>query len=215
MPLKRFVFVPNTSQGRDRRMVFISTLITLGGILFFNWQVAQVIFMFFWEMIFLGMATVLRMIFAMNGLSNYLQDLLPRLFWTVGFSVLYGGMIMLLVAFVISGLDIESLFDDFTGFRYGIWMLGLNHLAAFLFGFLLNKQFKQTSFVRELFATMFIALPTVVLMVVIVAPNSHVMGEAYRNVWMAAAIVLIRFLMDLFAVRLQKLFFPLAEINEE
>lgn len=208
------ILVPGSPLGRDRRLVFVSALITLVGIIFFNWQVAEVIFLFFWEMILIGAATVLRMLLALNG-ENFFYGLIPRVFWTVAFAVLYGGMMLLLVAFVLSGLNLDGLLDNFQGIQYGVWLLGFNHLAAFVFGYILSGAYKTSVFTFELFSTMILALPTVALMVVIIAPNSDVFGADYQNVWVAVAIVLLRLAMEWLGMRIRKLFYSSNSGNKE
>ena len=208
------ILVPGTPQGRDRRLVFVSALITLVGIIFFNWQVAEVIFLFFWEMLLIGAATVLRILLALNG-QNFFYGLLPRLFWTVGFVFLYGAMMMLLIAFVLSGLNLDGLLDNFQGIQYGVWLLGFNHLAAFVFGYILSGAYKTSVFTFELFSTMILALPTVAVMVVIIAPNSDFMGADYQNIWVAVAIVLLRLAMEWLGMRIRKLFYSSNSGNQE
>ena len=207
MNFERSVFVPGSPQARDKRLAIISALITILGIILYHWQVAEVIFLFFWEMFIIGAVTALRMLLAMAGTKNFLYGIIPRLFWTVAFVFLYGAMMMLLVSFVFAALDHDALLEDFQGMRYGLWFLAFNHIAGFLFGYLLNGEFKRSAFMVELFSTMFLALPIAALLVVIVSPNSDFFGDTYKNQWIAAIIVVLRFLGELLAVRIRKLMY--------
>lgn len=198
------LLVPKNEGGGHLRQTIITTAISLVGILFFNWQVGAVIFLFYWELVLIGAATLLRMLFAVGDNTNYLIGLLPRLFWMVGFGVLYGAMIMLFIAFVFAKLDTDALFENFTGFKYGVWLLGFNYAASFLFGYLYNDTYKRSTYMAELFKTMFFALPLLVIMVMIVAPNSEILGASRKNSFVAAAIVLLKFAFDFVAFRLQK-----------
>ena len=162
----------------------------------------------------IGAATVLRILLALNG-QNFFYGLLPRVFWTVGFAILYGAMMMLLVAFVLAGLNLDGLLDNFTGIQYGVWLLGFNHLAAFLFGYILSGAYKTSVFTFELFSTMILALPTVAIMVVLIAPNSDVFGADYQNVWVAVAIVLLRLAMEWVGMRIRRLFYRSNPVNDQ
>lgn len=188
-------------------MIVVSAIVTLFGVLFFNWGIADVIFLFFWEMILIGCMTVLRMLFAMGGQQNFFYGLLIRIFWTGGFVVLYGGIMMLLIAFVLSGLNLDTLLSEFYGLRYGVWLLAFNHIAGFLFGYILNGEYKQSTFFIELFATMIYVLPTVVILVMVISPNSGLFGSEHQNTLMAVGIVLIRLIIELFAARLRALLY--------
>jgi hypothetical protein len=207
MNFERSIFVPNSPQNRDKRMALVSALITLFGILFFKWSISDVVFLFFWEMLLFGASTVLRMLFALAGMRHFFQGLLLRLFWTAGFTVLYATMLMLLIAFVLSGLNLESMLPEFRGLRYGIWFLAFNHIAGFLFGYILNDEYKRSSFFLELFATMIFALPTVVILVLVISPNTGLLGVEHQNTLLAIAIVLIRLVIELVATRLRLLLY--------
>jgi len=188
-------------------MALVGALIAIVGVIFFNWQIGQVVFLFFWDMLFIGATTVLRMIFAMGGQRSFFQGLLLRLFFTGGFVVLYASMMMLLIAFVMSGLHLETFLANYNGLQYGVWFLAFNHLAGFLFGYILNDAYKQSVFSLELFATFFFALPTVAVLVLLVAPNSAVLGVAQQNAFIGVAIILVKLVMELFAGRMRNVLY--------
>lgn len=196
-------FVPNTVNGRDWRLVAVTTLISLVGVIFFQWQIAEIVFLFFYDMFFIGIATALRMLFAQAGSTSFLGGLIARIFWTGGFVMLYGGMMMLLVAFTLSSLHLEGLFEGMRSIKIAMYFLAANQLFGFLFGYLANGQYKQSNFIGELFATMFYALPIVVLLVVVVFPNSDYFGAEHQNKWVAVFIILARALVDFIALRIK------------
>jgi positive regulator of sigma E activity len=55
----------------------------------------------------------------------------------------------------------------------------------------------------ELFATMFYVLPIVVLLVVVVYPNSDYFGAEHQNKWVAVFIILARAIIDFIALRIK------------
>ncbi len=121
--------------------------------------------------------------------------------------MLYASMMMLLIAFVLSGLHLETFLANYNGLQFGVWFLAFNHLAGFLFGYLLNDAYKQSVFSLELFATFFFALPTVVVLVLLVAPNSAIFGVALQNTFVAVAIILVKLVMELFAGRMRNVLY--------
>ena len=213
MNIKDTPFVPNTAQGRDWRLMLVTTAISLIGVIFFHWQIAEIVFLFFYDMIFIGIATALRMLFALAGFESFLGGLFARIFWTAGFVVLYGGMMMLLIAFTLSSLNLEGFFEGMRPIKTAMYFLAINQLFGFLFGFLANGQYKQSNFIGELFSTMFYVLPIVVLMVAVVFPNSDYFGEEHQNVWVAVAIILARTLIDFIALRIKQIVTVATEIK--
>ncbi len=203
MNLSQSLIVPNTAQGRDWRLVLVTSLISLVGVIFFKWQIAEIVFLFFYDMIFIGIATALRMLFAQAGFESFFGGLLVRAFWTAGFLVLYGGMMMLLVAFTLSSLNLDGLLEGMKPIKTAMYFLAANQLFGFLFGYLANGQYKQSNFIGELFSTMFYALPIVVLLIVVVFPNSDYFGAEHQNVWVAVAIILARTGIDFIALRIK------------
>jgi len=197
-------FVPNTAQGRDWRLMLVTTVISLVGVIFFKWQIAEIVFLFFYDMIFIGMATALRMLFAQAGFESFLSGFFVRIFWTAGFVVLYGGMMMLLIAFTLSSLNLDGLIEGMQPIKTAMYFLAANQLFGFLFGYLANGEYKHRNFMGELFATMFYALPIVVLLVVVVFPNSDYFGEEHQNVWVAVTIILARTSIDFIALRIKQ-----------
>ena len=206
-------FVPNTAQGRDWRLMLVTTVISLVGVIFFHWQIAEIVFLFFYDMIFIGMATALRMLFAQAGFESFWGGFFARVFWTAGFIVLYSGMMMLLIAFTLSSLSLDGFFEGMRPIKNAMYFLAANQLFGFLFGFLANGQYKQSNFIGELFSTMFYALPIVVLLVVVVFPNSDYFGEEHQNVWVAVTIIMARTGIDFIALRIKQIVSVAAEIK--
>lgn len=193
MNLEKSVFVPKNSYVSDRRVSLVTAIISVLGIVFFDWHVAQVIFLFFADILFIGFATLLKMLFA-RGLLN---GLLGKLVFGVGFVVLYGGLFMILVSFALTNLNTEEFVNQLAGLRYGVWFLGLNHFAGFLFGFIYSDEYRKTTMIAQLFSTMFYVLPLVTVLVMLVFPNSNFFGPEFQNQWMAIGIILLRFVFDL------------------
>jgi len=206
-------FVPNSARGRDWRLMLVTTAISLIGVIFFKWQIAEIVFLFFYDMIFIGMATALRMLFAQAGAASFFSGLFARIFWTAGFVVLYGGMMMLLVAFTLSSLNLDGLMDGMQPIKTAMYFLAANQLFGFLFGYLANGEYKQSNYIGQLFATMFYALPIVVLLVVVDFPNSDYFGEEHQNVWVAVTIILARTGIDFIALRIKQIVHVAAEVN--
>jgi len=193
--------------------MLVTTAISLVGVIFFHWQIAEIVFLFFYDMMFIGIATALRMLFAQAGFESFWGGLFARMFWTAGFVVLYGGMMMLLVAFTLSSLNLDSFFEGMRPIKTAMYFLAANQLFGFLFGYLANGQYKHSNFMGELFATMFYALPIVVLLVAVVFPNSDYFGEEHQNVWVAVTIILARTLIDFIALRIKKIVAVAADVK--
>lgn len=199
----RALLIPPSAEARDWRIPVVSAAIALIGSLVFRWGVADVVILFFFEMMCIGAGTALRMLFA-GRMKTGGDGLVIRLLWTAGFCILYSGMLMLMMGVVLVNLDVAAFMADMGTLRYSFWLMAANHLYAFIGGYLLNGEYRQSYYAEELFATMFYALPTAVVLVIIIAPGSNWAGEEHKNTLMAAGIVVLRLAMDWVSLRMRE-----------
>ena len=82
--------------------MLVTTTISLIGVIFFKWQIAEIVFLFFYDMIFIGIATALRMLFAQAGAASFFSGLFARIFWA-GVAVRRGLVRLILILVSLTG----------------------------------------------------------------------------------------------------------------
>ena len=194
------LIIPKDHVSAQRRLSMFSAAIGFTGVLFFKWQVSEVIYLFLWDVLLMGISTVLRMLFASGGRDNVLS----RIIWSIGFLVLYAGMYGILISFLLIHINIEDFTSSLGSVQMASWAMVANHAFGFIFGYMLNGMNKTATTFGQMFSTMFYVLPMVVILVIIIFPNSLSFGETHQNTWIATGIVNVRFALDMFAAYLQK-----------
>ena len=158
------------------------------------------IYLFMLDVLLMGAATVLRMLFASGGRDK----ILARIFWSVGFVILYMGLFAILISYLLININIDAFGDNLGSVKGASWALVFNHVYGFIFGYLVNRLYKSATVFGQMFSTMFYILPMTVILVLFIFPRSLSFGEARQNTWIATAIVNIRFAFDMIFAFLQR-----------
>lgn len=194
------IFFPKDHVTAQRRLSIVSAVIGFTGVLFFKWQVSEVIYLFMWDVLLMWVSTVLRMLFALGGRDK----ILGRIIWAIGFAVLYMGMFAILLSFLLIHINIQDFTSSLGSVKVATWAMVANHAFGFVVGYMLNGKNKTATTFGQMFSTMFYVLPMVTILVIFVFPNSLTFGEAQQNTWIATAIVNIRFAFDMLSAHLQR-----------
>lgn len=175
--------------------IAVNSLVPLAGVLFFQWGLAEVVFLFWYEMFLIGAVAALSMLLALGG-RGFFHDIFSRLFWTAGFVVLYLGLLMLLVSFTLVNLDFNTLFDRFRGFGISPVILAINY-GLNLLGFIYFGKFRVVHYFQVLFEAMIYALPITCILVLLIFPNIDMIPLIGANKAIVVGIILARLAVEL------------------
>ncbi len=181
---------------------FVSLLATVYGILFQGWGMQAVVVMFWWEIILIVAAGLVRALFALDG-KPVLATLGTKLVVLPFGAFMGGAAIMLAVVFSIEGM---SAADD--GSLADVSFQGELLLASYVLGivlhFFLNGRFRTASPIAEMALPM---MHLVVLLSLLMPITMHLL-PAYPHLdkarHVALAVIAVKFLADMLINRSQK-----------
>lgn len=177
---------------------FISMILTMYGIVFQGWGMASVVYLFWWEIILMVGAALVRVVFALEG-RPVLETVVKKLMVLTFGIVMGGAMIMLAVVFSFKGFNTSdgSLGDVVTQSRLllGSYTLGL------VFHYFSNGRFRTA----DVFGELMLPLVQLLILLALLMPITMHLLPKYPQLnqarYVAVAVVLVKFLVDSFFSR--------------
>jgi hypothetical protein len=196
----RFVSSPFVQNPAPWWIPVISMAITLYGMLFLGWHIQPIVYFFWWEVILMITAALVRMFFSLNG-QPFFEKFLYRL-GLLAAGIVFGIMfIMLSVAFTFKAFENFS-GSEFRGIGPQIRLLQFSYLAGIVIHFFANGRYKTADPFGEL-SGVFIHL--LILLTFLMAITMHLIPrypQLNQALWVAIAVVVIKFLVDLLFARI-------------
>ncbi|MCC6411053.1 MAG: hypothetical protein IT270_05315 [Saprospiraceae bacterium] len=170
-----------------------SLLITMYGIVFQGWGMSSVVFLFWWEIILMVGAALVRVVFAMEGRPVW-ETVVKKLGVLIFGVVMGGAMIMLAITFSINGFNSSdgSLGDIVTQSRLliGSYLLGL------VFHYFSNGRFRTA----DVFGELMLPLVQLLILLALLMPITMHLLPKYPQLnqarYVAVAVVLVKFVVD-------------------
>jgi hypothetical protein len=178
-------------------MGVIGFLVNLFGLFFLGWKLETVVWLLWFEVIFIVGASLIRAFFALQG-QPFLDTLLMRVFWTGAGAFMGIAFIMLTVTFTINGIDMARTGNSSTvGLQPQIIVLFVNYLAGLVLNYFANGSFKTAHPAGELMKTFVYLL---VLLAIIMPVTMHLLPKhpAWSDSkWVGLAVASAKFLVDM------------------
>ncbi len=191
----RFVSSPFVQSPSPWWIPFITMAISVYGILFLGWHIQPVVLLFWWEVILMIAAALVRMFFSLNG-QPFFEKFLFRVGLLVG-GIFFGIMfVMLSVAFTFKAFEDFS-GSEFSGISQQIRLLQFSYLAGIVVHFFGNGRYKTAEPFGEL-SGVFIHL--LILLAFLQALTMHLIPrypQLNQALWVTIAVVVLKFLVDL------------------
>lgn len=176
--------------------VALNVLLPIIGILFFGWSIADIYFLFFMELLFLGAFTILKMLFCVND-----GTLWSRVGRILEFILAYTILFLLVTGLMGQFWDGSKAQSVLTANRGIVLLLAGSYGADFLVPFLIAGQFKRkgyASFLRR--EALYRMLDLFLVMFVILVPFGSLLRSGNVNIALGIAIVLARNIVDVFMI---------------
>ena len=178
-------------------MGVIGFLVNLFGLFFLGWKLEAVVWLLWFEVIFIVGASLIRAFFALQG-QPFLNTLLMRVFWTGAGAFLGIAFIMLTVTFTINGIDMARKGNSsMVGLQSQIIILFLNYLAGLVLNYFANGSFKTAHPAGELMKTFVYLL---ILLAIIMPITMHLLPKFPTwsdSKWVGLAVASAKFLVDM------------------
>ncbi|HEY8377880.1 MAG TPA: DUF6498-containing protein [Nannocystis sp.] len=197
---------PHRSAARPWWQPLVTLAISLYGIVVDGWGMQAVIFLFWWEILLILGAALVRVLFAFDGKPG-LATVGVKL-GTLAFGVVMdGAMLMLSVVFSIEGIlgAGESDGSVVEVGREGQLLLA-SYALGLVFHYFLNGRFRAANPPGELFASLFHVLFVLVVLMPITMHLLPSYPHLDRARWVAVTVVIAKFLGDLLFARRREWF---------
>jgi Family of unknown function (DUF6498) len=180
----------------------VSLGVTLYGILFKQWNLQPIVFLFWIEVILAIAAMLVRVIFAFGG-RPYFELIGNRLFTLFGAGFLGIAFIMLTVTFTFKAFDGGFSEKGFSGIRFQVYILAGNALMALIFHYFLNGKYRESRPMEEAASTFVYLLVMLCLLMAVTMHLIPAYPQLNQSLWTGLAVVLIKFIVDIAAKRVR------------
>ena len=193
----RDIINPAAINDRSWIWLFVNILIPTIGVLFLNWNLFGLLYIFWAELVFLGGFGLLKMLISKGDI------LIARVVFSVFFSILYMALLMIVISFSLVSLDFDALFN--FGGAVQVQNLGLNwSLAALLISFtieffnnfIFSEKYKTQLSLIEAFKTFAYTLPLACVILFAIIPLSERIPSMQINTFVILGIVLVKAVLD-------------------
>jgi Family of unknown function (DUF6498) len=191
---------------------FVSLLITLHGILFLHWDLQPIVFLFWWEVILMIGSALIRMLFALEN-QPFLNTLFSKIGLLFGGLIMGGAFIMLTVTFTFKAFEGGSS-TGLSKINYQTNMMTAGYVIGLILHFFINGKYKTASPSGELMQP-FVQL--LVLLAFLQALTMHLIPkypQLNQAVWVAVALVVLKFIIDMLFSKINKPFKEFFEKNK-
>ena len=199
---------PLLRQAKPWWQPFVSLLITLYGILVMGWNLQPVVLLFWWEIILMVGAALIRMLFSLDG-KSFFDGILPRIGMLLFGSVMSFAMILLAVTFSFKVFDGGFQSEGFEKIPLQSRLLTAGYLLGLVFHFFANGRYKTASPMNELMRTLVHLLILLALLMPLTMHLIPAYPELNQAWWVGITVVLVKFVVDWSFNRLGKDNIPL------
>lgn len=185
-------------------MPFLSLFLTLYGIFFLHWHLRPIVFMFWWEVILMVVAALIRMLFALDG-KGIFHNFGMKIFLLISGTVMGGGMIALAIAFSYKVFEDNSALAGMAQIGTQANLLTFGYGLGLAFHYFLNGKFKTAHPAGELIATLahlLILLAFLQVLTMHLIPRYPQLDQAF---WVGIAVVVMKFIADYLFVQYRNL----------
>lgn len=182
---------------------FLSLFVTLYGILALGWSLQPVIFLFWWEIILMSGAALIRVLFALDG-RRFFDGIGQKIVLLGGGGLLLGAMILLTVTFSFKAFSGETTAADFSRIPLQTRLLTASYAFGLILHFFANGRYKTANPASELMRTLVHLLVLLALLMPLTMHLIPAYPQLNQTIWVGVAVVCVKFAVDWLFARLSK-----------
>lgn len=174
---------------------FLSLFVTLYGILILGWNLQPIVVLFWWEIILMVGAALVRMFFAMDGrpfFDNFLQKIM--LLATGG--ILSAAMVMLAVTFSFKAFEGGLQSEGFDKIPFQTRILTAGYVFGLIIHYFANGRYRTANPMGELMRTLVHLLVLLALLMVLTMHLIPAYPQLNQAQWVGVAVVVVKFGVD-------------------
>ena len=208
--INKIIESPFLNKPRAWWLPLLSLIITLHGIFFLHWDLQPIVFLFWWEVILIIGAALIRMLFALEG-RPVLETLFSKIGLLIGGIFMGGAFIMFSVVFTFKAFEGGGNYTGLGNIGIQTKMMTAGYAIGLIIHYFANGQYKTASPSGELMIP-FVHL--LVLLAFLQALTMHLIPkfpQLNQAMWVALALVVLKFIVDSLFARLRQ---PFREVFE-
>lgn len=182
----------------------VNVLVPIIGVLFFNWDIFSIIYLFWIEVLLWGAVGVLQMITAKGISGGFLGRTFNKIGYLIFYSILYVGLFTILFSFTFIELETSTILDGGKGIGIGLVILIINYFIDFIRSEIITQRFRIRIPLEVIFERFMYALPLSFLILFAVVPLANKFDGKQIEKVIAIGIIAVKFIMSIAAYYLPK-----------
>lgn len=174
---------------------FLSLFITLYGILALGWNLQPIVFLFWWEIILMVGAALVRMLFAMDS-RPFFDNILQKIAMLFAGAILSGAMTLLAVTFSYKVFEGGLQSEGFDKIPAQTRILTAGYVLGLVVHYFANGRYKTANPMGELMRTLVHLLVLLVLLMVLTMHLIPAYPQLNQAMWVGVAVVTVKFAVD-------------------
>jgi len=184
----------------------VNVLVPTIGILFFNWNIFSIVYLFWMEILIWGAIGVLQIVSSLGVRGGILIHLFNKVGNLIFFIILYLGLFSILFSFTFIELKTSSLLSG-GGIAIGLIVLSINYLVEYIRSEILSGRFVVRKPIEVIFERFMFALPLAMLVLFVVIPLAKRFEEHHIEKIIAIGIIIVKTVMSYAAHYLPNIIF--------
>lgn len=180
---------------------FLSLFVTLYGVLVLGWSLQPVIFLFWWEIILMSGAALVRTFFALDNRRFY-DNIGQKIVFAGGGGLMLGAMILLAVTFSFQAFSGAAGTADFSRIPFQTRLLTISYAVGLILHFFANGRYKKASPADEMMRTLAHLLVLLALLMPLTMHLIPAYPELDQAKWVGVSVICVKFAVDWMFARL-------------
>ncbi len=192
-------------QNRPWWLSLLMLLITLHGILILKWNLQPIVFLFWWEVILLVSASLIRMLFAMNS-EPFRKTLLSKIGLLIGGVFLGGTFIIFSVIFTFTVFKDGGDYKSLSNISVQKNMMTLSYIIGLVVPYFANGNYKKANPIVEIilpFLHLLVLLAFLQVLTMHIIPKYPQLEQA---MWIGVSLVVVKFIVEMIFARIKQPF---------
>jgi hypothetical protein len=185
----------------------VNVLVPTIGILFFDWNIYSIVYLFWMEILIWGAIGALQILSALGVKGGILIHLINKAGNLFFFCLLYLGLFTILFAFTFVELDTSTILSVGGGIGTGLIILSVNYLIEYVRSEILAGRYLTRRPMEVIFERFMFALPLAALVLFAVVPLAKRFEEHHIEKVIAIGIIIAKTLMSFAAHYMPKIIF--------
>ncbi len=184
--------------------LLLSLLVPIAGVLFFDWNLFAIIYLFWIQLIALGFLSIIGILFSISG-ERYFFSIISNIPYALFFTIIYGGLLLIVLSYSMVSFDFDIALEGGENSHLGLGLLALlsTMFIEFVRAFFVSGYFKKAHPLGEIYSTMIASLPLAIVLLFVVIPLSEKYSSSWGNKILVIGIIILKGLLDFYLANIK------------